>query len=58
MDPENDVLAHNEEEDVSTVQQGLEAGGVTVHRVAFGNHTEDGGAIRCATRSLVRDFRG
>ena len=54
IDPDNYILGYNEDEDGFTVQEGLEARGITVHRVAFGNHTEDGGSIRCSTHPLVR----
>lgn len=54
IDPDNYILGYNDHEDGSTVQAGLEAHGITVHRIAFGNHTEDGGSIRCSTHPLVR----
>lgn len=54
LDPDNYVLGFNDHEDGTTVQTGLEAHGITVHRIAFGNHTEDGGSIRCSTHPLVR----
>jgi N-dimethylarginine dimethylaminohydrolase len=54
IDPDNYILGYNDDEDGSTVQAGLEAHGITVHRVPFGNHTEDGGSIRCSTHPLVR----
>lgn len=54
IDPNNYILGFNDDEDGSTVQSGLEARGITVHRVSFGNHTEDGGSIRCSTHPLVR----
>lgn len=48
------ILGYNDDEDGSHVQGELERRGITVHRVAFGNHTEDGGSIRCSTHPLVR----
>lgn len=57
VDPGTYILGFNDDEDGSTVQAGLEARGIAVHRIAFGNHTEDGGSIRCATHPLVRRLR-
>lgn len=54
IDPENYILAYNDDEDGSAVQGELERRGIVVHRIAFRNHTEDGGAIRCSTHPLVR----
>lgn len=54
IDPENYILGYNDEEDGSTVQSALESRGITAHLIAFGNHTEDGGSIRCSTHPLVR----
>lgn len=58
IDPDNYILGFNDEEDGTTVQTGLEARGIAVHRVSFGNHTEDGGSIRCSTHPLVRRLGG
>ncbi|MGI9539009.1 MAG: dimethylarginine dimethylaminohydrolase family protein [Miltoncostaeaceae bacterium] len=54
LDPENYILGHSEAADGREVQAALEERGIAVHRVGFGNHTEDGGSIRCATHPLVR----
>lgn len=54
LDETTYILGYNDDEDGSYVQGELERRGVTVHRVAFGNHTEDGGSIRCSTHPLVR----
>lgn len=54
IDPDNYILGYNDTVDGSRVQNGLEAHGITVHRIAYGNHTEDGGSIRCSTHPLVR----
>ncbi len=54
VDSDNYILGFNADEDGSTVQDGLEAHGITVHRIPFGNHTEVGGSIRCSTHPLVR----
>ncbi|MEV0946817.1 hypothetical protein [Rhodococcus sp. NPDC049939] len=54
IDPDNYILGYNDDEDGSMVRGELEARGITVHAIPFGNHTEDGGSIRCATHPLVR----
>lgn len=54
VDRDNYILGYNEDEDGSTVQEGLEARGIEVHRLAYGHHTEDGGSIRCSTHPLLR----
>lgn len=54
IDPDNYILGTNDHEDGATVRAGLEAHGITVHSIPFGNHTEDGGSIRCSTHPLVR----
>ena len=55
VDPENFVMGVSEKADGRAIREALESRGVTVHPVAFGNHMEDGGALRCATHPLVRD---
>lgn len=54
LDPYNYILGTNDDEDGTTVRIGLEERGITVHELPFGNHTEDGGSIRCSTHPLVR----
>ncbi|KAB1185391.1 MULTISPECIES: dimethylarginine dimethylaminohydrolase family protein [Haloferax] len=56
LDPDNYILGYNDVEDGSTVQEGLEEHGITVHRIAYENHTEDGGSIRCTCHPLVREL--
>ncbi len=57
LDESTYILGYNDDEDGSHVQGELERRGIIVHRVAFGNHTEDGGSIRCSTHPLVRRVR-
>jgi N-dimethylarginine dimethylaminohydrolase len=54
IDPGHYILSYNEHYDGWRVQNALEAEGITVHRIAFDNHNEDGGSLRCATHPLVR----
>lgn len=54
IDPNHYILSYNEHYDGWRVQKALEAEGVTVYRIFFGNHNEDGGSVRCATHPLVR----
>lgn len=54
LDASNYILGYNDDEDGSYVTGELERRGIAVHRIAFGNHTEDGGSIRCSTHPLVR----
>ncbi len=54
LDESTYILGYNEQEDGSYVQSELQRRGITVHRISFGNHTEDGGSIRCSTHPLVR----
>ena len=54
IDADNYILGTNDHEDGTRVREGLESNGITVHEVPFGNHTEDGGSIRCSTHPLVR----
>lgn len=59
LDPDDYILGTNADEDGTTVRTGLEAHGISVHEIPFGNHTVDGGSIRCSTHPLrggwVRD---
>jgi N-dimethylarginine dimethylaminohydrolase len=54
IDTKHYILPYNESYDGKRVQNELEAEGITVYRIFFGNHTEDGGAIRCSTHPLLR----
>ncbi|MCW3975761.1 MAG: hypothetical protein NWE86_05925 [Candidatus Bathyarchaeota archaeon] len=58
IDPNHYILPYNEQYDGKHVQNELEAEGINVYRIFFGNHTEDGGAIRCSTHPLVRRLSG
>lgn len=58
IDDKNYILGFSDNNDGFAVQEQLEAHGITVHRIPFGNHTEDGGSIRCATHPLVRQMEG
>lgn len=58
IDVNNYILPNNEFWNWERIQQALEAEGITVYPISFGNHTEDGGAIRCSTHPLVRQFKG
>jgi N-dimethylarginine dimethylaminohydrolase len=55
INSEHYVLPTSEQADGAHIKEELEARGITVHSVPFGNHMEDGGAVRCATHPLVRD---
>lgn len=57
IDPDHYILSYNEHYDGWRVQNALEAEDITVHRIAFDNHNEDGGSVRCATHPLVRRLR-
>ena len=52
------VMSYNEHYDGKRVQKELEAEGITVYRIFFGNHNEDGGSIRCSTHPLLRRLSG
>lgn len=54
IDTKHYILPYNEYYDGKRVQKELEAEGITVYRIFFGNHTEDGGAVRCSTHPLLR----
>jgi N-dimethylarginine dimethylaminohydrolase len=56
IDPYHYVMGCNEHYDGKQVQAELEAEGITVYRIFFGNHNEDGGSVRCSTHPLVRRF--
>lgn len=53
--PDTYVLPTSGQTDGLHIQEELQARGITVYPVPFGNHMEDGGAVRCATHPLVRD---
>ena len=54
IDPDHYVMGYSEHYDGLRVQEELEAEGIQVYRLFFGNHTEDGGSIRCSTHPLLR----
>ena len=54
IDTKHYILPYNENYNGLRVQKELEAEGIFVERISYGNHTEDGGAIRCTTHPLVR----
>ena len=54
IDPNHYIMSYNERYDGKRVQKELEAEGITVYRIFFGNHNEDGGSIRCSTHPLLR----
>jgi N-dimethylarginine dimethylaminohydrolase len=54
IDPYHYVMSCNEYYDGKRIQEELEAEGITVYRIFFGNHNEDGGSIRCSTHPLLR----
>ena len=57
IDPDHYVMGYNEHYDGKRIQEELEAEGIEVYRLFFGNHNEDGGSIRCSTHPLLRRFR-
>jgi len=54
IDPHHYVMSYNEHYDGKRVYDELEAEGITVYRLFFGHHNEDGGSIRCSTHPLLR----
>jgi N-dimethylarginine dimethylaminohydrolase len=54
IDPTHYIMSYNEHYDGKRVQEELEAEGISVYRIFFGNHNEDGGSIRCSTHPLLR----
>jgi N-dimethylarginine dimethylaminohydrolase len=54
IDSSHYILSYNEHYGGKRVQEELEADGITVYRIFFGNHNEDGGSIRCSTHPLLR----
>ena len=54
IDTKHYILPYNKSYDGKRVQNELEAEGINVYRIFFGNHTEDGGAIRCSCHPLLR----
>ena len=58
IDPNHYVMSYNEHYDGKRVQKEIEAEGITVYRIFFGNHNEDGGSIRCSTHPLLRRLSG
>ncbi len=54
IDPKHYILPYNERFDGKEIQKELEKQGITVYPISFGNHTEDGGAIRCSSHPLYR----
>lgn len=54
IDPSHYILSYNEYYDGKRIQKELEAEGITVYRIFFGNHNEDGGSVRCSTHPLFR----
>jgi N-dimethylarginine dimethylaminohydrolase len=57
IDPDHYILSYNDQYDGWRVQRALEAEGINVQRIFFGNHNEDGGSIRCTTHPLMRKLR-
>ena len=58
IDPDHYIMSYNAHYDGNRVQKELEAEGITVYRIFFGNHNEDGGSIRCSTHPLLRTLIG
>jgi N-dimethylarginine dimethylaminohydrolase len=57
IDKDHYIMGYNDYFDGKKVKNGLEALGITVYPIYFGNHNEDGGSIRCSTHPLVRKLR-
>jgi N-dimethylarginine dimethylaminohydrolase len=55
LNSENFVMGVSDRADGHSIREALESRCITVHTVPFGNHMEDGGALRCATHPLLRD---
>ena len=54
IDKSHYIMGYNDYFDGEKLAAALEGYGVTVYRIPFGHHTEDGGSIRCSTHPLVR----
>ena len=57
IDIKHYIMPYNEKYDGKRVQKELEAEGIIVYPISYGNHTEDGGAIRCSTHPLIRKMK-
>ena len=58
LDEDHYILGCNDHFSGTSLEKALEAEGITVYRIPFGNHNEDGGSIRCSTNPLVRKLPG
>ena len=54
IDKDHYILGYNDYFDGMRVKKAMEAYGITVYRIYFAAHNEDGGSIRCSTHPLVR----
>jgi N-dimethylarginine dimethylaminohydrolase len=54
IDQDHYILGCNDHFSGMDLAKSLEAEGITVYRIPFGNHNEDGGSIRCSTNPLER----
>ncbi len=54
IDKDHYIMGYNSRYDNKRIKDALEAYGITVYPIFFGNHTEDGGSIRCSTNPLIR----
>jgi N-dimethylarginine dimethylaminohydrolase len=54
IDSSNYIVPWSDVDGGTTVQNGLEAHGITCRGIKYDHHHEDGGSIRCSTHPLVR----
>ncbi len=57
VNSQNYILSYNRHNDNRSMQAELEKRGIRVHRVFFGTHNGQGGALRCATQPLKRKVK-